>query len=109
ETSPHSHARPTHQDPAHQRRPPLPRRPRPQHKRMSATGQDLLVSGGEVIDGSGSLARRADVRIRDGVIAEIAPNLRPDGEQPIDAGGALVTPGFIELHTHLDPTLFWDR
>src|SRR5437879_4845078 len=69
---------------------------------------DLLVRGGTVVDGTGAPAYVADVRIRDGRIAEIAPGLSPDGERQLDAGGAFVSPGFIDLHTHFDPGLFWD-
>jgi N-acyl-D-aspartate/D-glutamate deacylase len=70
---------------------------------------DLLVKGGTVIDGTGASPFAADVRIRGGRIAEVGAGLAPDGERQIDAGGAYVTPGFIDTHTHLDPTLFWDR
>lgn len=73
---------------------------------MSA--EPLLIRGGDVIDGTGAPARRADVRIRDGRIAEVGPNLRADGEHTIDAGGAVVTPGFIDTHAHTDPQVFWD-
>ncbi|HZP30913.1 MAG TPA: amidohydrolase family protein [Acidimicrobiia bacterium] len=69
---------------------------------------DLLVRGGTVVDGTGRPGRRADVRVRSGRIAEVGASLRPDGEPELDAAGALVTPGFIDAHTHLDPQLFWD-
>ena len=69
---------------------------------------NLLVRGGLVVDGTGAAARAADVRVRDGRIAEIGPGLRPDGERVLDASGAYVTPGFIDIHTHFDPTVFWD-
>ena len=69
---------------------------------------DLLVRGGLVVDGTGAAARAADVRLRGGLIAEIGPGLRPDGEQVLDAAGAYVTPGFLDIHTHFDPTVFWD-
>lgn len=69
---------------------------------------DLLVRGGAVVDGTGAPARAADVRIRDGVVTEIAPGLAPDGEPVVDAGGAYVAPGFIDCHTHYDPSLWWD-
>ena len=69
---------------------------------------DLLIRGGEVVDGTGAPARTADVRVHDGVIVEIGPSLRPDGEREIDASGAYVSPGFIDIHTHFDASLFWD-
>ena len=69
---------------------------------------DLLVRGGLVVDGTGTPARAADVRVRGGRIAEIGPGLRPDGERVLDAGGGYVTPGFIDIHTHFDPAVFWD-
>lgn len=69
---------------------------------------DLLVTGGTVVDGTGAPGHRADVRIRSGVITEIGPGLTPDGEQVLDADGAIVAPGFIDTHTHFDPSLWWD-
>jgi N-acyl-D-aspartate/D-glutamate deacylase len=69
---------------------------------------DLLVRGGTVVDGTGSPARSADVRVRDGRIVEVGPGLRPDGEAEVDAGGAVVAPGFVDIHTHYDPSLWWD-
>jgi N-acyl-D-aspartate/D-glutamate deacylase len=70
--------------------------------------RDLLVRGGDVVDGTGGPARRADVRVRDGRVAEVAPDLRPAGEAVIDADGAVVAPGFIDTHGHTDPQVFWD-
>jgi N-acyl-D-amino-acid deacylase len=70
--------------------------------------RDLLIRGGTVVDGTGAPGFRADVRVRSGHIVEVAPALRPDGERVLDAAGAYVTPGFIDTHTHFDPTLFWD-
>src|SRR5687768_11131869 len=69
---------------------------------------DLLVRGGTIVDGTGSPPQRGDVRVRDGVIVEVGPNLRPDGERQLDAAGATVAPGFIDTHTHFDPVLWWD-
>ncbi len=69
---------------------------------------DLLIRGGAVVDGTGAARVDADVRIAGGRIAEVAPGLRPDGETVLDASGAVVAPGFIDNHTHFDPTLFWD-
>lgn len=61
-----------------------------------------------MVDGTGAPAFRADVRVREGVIAEVAPGLTPDGEREIDAGGAYVTPGIIDTHTHLDGAMWWN-
>lgn len=69
---------------------------------------NLLVRGGQVIDGRGTPPRRSDVRVRAGRIAEIGEDLKPEGERELDASGAFVTPGFIDGHTHVDPGLWWD-
>ena len=67
-----------------------------------------LIRGGTVIDGSGAPGVVADIRVRSGRIAEVGPGLRPDGETEIDAAGAFVSPGFVDAHTHYDPSLWWD-
>jgi N-acyl-D-aspartate/D-glutamate deacylase len=69
---------------------------------------DLIVRGGTVVDGTGAPGRAADVRVRDGLIVEVAPELAPDGEREVDARGAVVTPGLIDSHTHYDIEMFWD-
>ena len=69
---------------------------------------ELIVRGGTVVDGTGAPGRVADVRVRDGVIVEVAPDLAPDGEREVDARGAVVTPGLIDSHTHYDIEMFWD-
>jgi N-acyl-D-amino-acid deacylase len=69
---------------------------------------NLLIRGGTVVDGTGSPGYRADVRITGGRIAEIGPDLESAEEPTLDAAGSVVTPGFIESHTHVDPSLFWD-
>ena len=75
---------------------------------MGSHTHDLFIRGGTVVDGTGSPGVPADVRVRDGRIAEIGADLAPDGEPELDAGGAVVAPGFLDLHTHLDPQVFWD-
>jgi N-acyl-D-aspartate/D-glutamate deacylase len=67
---------------------------------------DLVIKGGTVVDGSGSPGVRADVAINGGKIAAIGPDL--DGERTLDAGGHMVAPGFIDIHTHYDAQVFWD-
>jgi N-acyl-D-aspartate/D-glutamate deacylase len=70
-------------------------------------GFDLVVRGGMVVDGSGKERRRADVGIEGGKIAAIGPDL-PKGAKEIDATGCIVTPGFVDLHTHYDGQVSWD-
>ncbi|MET0984578.1 MAG: amidohydrolase family protein, partial [Steroidobacteraceae bacterium] len=68
---------------------------------------DLIIAGGSVVDGTGAAARRADIGVRNGLIAEIGQRL--DGERErIDASGMLVTPGFVDVHTHFDAQVTWD-
>ena len=67
---------------------------------------EIAIRGGTVIDGTGTPGRRLDVGIANGRIAELAPCVR--GTREIDASGRLVTPGFIDLHTHYDPQVLWD-
>ena len=69
---------------------------------------DILIQNGTVVDGTGAPAFAADVRIKDGMIAEVGQSLAPDGERIIDATGCYVSPGFIESHTHYDASMWWD-
>ena len=67
-----------------------------------------LIRGGRVVDGLGGQARTEDVRVQGGRIVEMGANLTPNGEQEFDAANAIVVPGFIDAHTHLDPWLWRD-
>jgi N-acyl-D-amino-acid deacylase len=69
---------------------------------------DLLICGGDVVDGTGAPSRRADVGVRDGRIAEVGQLAGAEATEVIDASGAIVTPGFVDPHTHLDAQLCWD-
>src|SRR5437867_3504639 len=71
---------------------------------MSAV-HDLLIRGGQVLDGTGSSGRLADVAVRDGRIAAIAPALSDAARRVIDARDRVVAPGFIDVNTHSDWTL----
>jgi N-acyl-D-amino-acid deacylase len=68
---------------------------------------DLAVRGGTVVDGTGRPAFRADIGISDGRIAVIDAQVR--GTDEIDATGRLVTPGFVDVHTHYDAQALWDH
>ena len=75
---------------------------------------DLTITGGTVVDGTGATPFRADIGISNGVIVEVR---RRDGDdtglpgeaaQTIDATGRIVTPGFVDIHTHYDGQVSWD-
>src|SRR5437588_2818076 len=69
-------------------------------------GADVVIRGGTVVDGTGAPTRSADVAITGGVITEIGEGL--GGAHELDAGGHVVSPGFIDIHTHYDAQVFWD-
>jgi N-acyl-D-aspartate/D-glutamate deacylase len=68
---------------------------------------DLVIRGGSVIDGTGSPAFTADIAVEDDRIVEIG-KVDSRGKKEIDADGQIVTPGFVDIHTHLDAQLAWD-
>jgi N-acyl-D-amino-acid deacylase len=69
---------------------------------------DILIKNGTVVDGTGAPAFAADVRVKNGMIAEVGANLAATaGERVVDAAGCYVTPGFIESHTHYDASMWW--
>lgn len=69
---------------------------------------DLVIRGGTVVDGSGESPRQADVAVRDGVIVEVG-EVTASGREEIDAHGQLVTPGFVDVHTHYDGQASWEN
>jgi len=68
---------------------------------------DLKIVGGTLVDGSGGPPRRADVAIRAGRIVEVG-ECDDEAERELDAVGAVVTPGFVDVHTHYDGQASWD-
>jgi N-acyl-D-amino-acid deacylase len=68
---------------------------------------DLLIRNGVVVDGSGGARYPADVAVTDGVISKIG-RIREKAKRTIDAEGHIVSPGFVDGHTHMDAQIFWD-
>ena len=68
---------------------------------------DIVIRGGELVDGTGTAPRRGDLAIDGDTIAAVG-NVAGAGKREIDAKGLAVTPGFVDLHTHLDAQIGWD-
>ena len=68
---------------------------------------DLVIRGGRIIDGTGSAAAGGDLAVRDGRISAIGV-VEGGARRTIDADGALVIPGFVDIHTHYDGQVTWD-
>ncbi|WP_426573040.1 N-acyl-D-amino-acid deacylase family protein [Aquihabitans sp. McL0605] len=69
---------------------------------------DLVIRNGRVVDGTGAPARLADIAIDDGRITEVGV-VPGSGAQEIDAEGALVAPGWVDVHSHYDGQATWDQ
>ena len=72
------------------------------------TAYDLVVRGGTIVDGSGRPRFEADIGVTDGRISAVAKSL-PKGATEIDAKDKVVTPGFVDIHTHYDGQATWDE
>ena len=75
---------------------------------MAHNTSDLIIRNGTVYDGTGAEGRQADVAISGDRIVAVGADLEGTGHREIDAEGKLVTPGFVDVHTHLDAQLAWD-
>jgi N-acyl-D-amino-acid deacylase len=70
---------------------------------------DLKITGGTVVDGAGGPRYPADVAIAEGRIVAIGPAIEGEARESIDAAGQIVTPGFVDIHTHYDGQATWDE
>lgn len=68
---------------------------------------DIVIRNGEIVDGSGSASFQGDVAINDGLISAVG-KVDGKGQREIDATDHVVSPGFVDLHTHLDAQIGWD-
>ena len=68
---------------------------------------DVLLRGGDVVDGTGTPRDRADVGIHDGRVVAIG-TVREDANRTVDVGGLVIAPGFVDIHTHYDAQVLWD-
>src|SRR3954471_6196925 len=73
-------------------------------------GADVVIRGGTVVDGTGGPGIAADVAVTDGRISEIGTGSSPrlSGDRVLEADGHVVTPGFVDIHSHYDAQVFWD-
>ena len=69
---------------------------------------DLIIRNGTIVDGTGQDRFTGDIAIKDGLIAQVG-EVSGDAVEEIDAGGHLVTPGFVDIHTHYDGQATWDQ
>ncbi len=69
---------------------------------------DYIIKNGTVFDGSGAPGRVADIAVKDGLIVAVGPNIRAEAGETIDAAGAIVTPAWVDIHTHYDGQVTWD-
>jgi len=74
---------------------------------QSNSTADLIVRNGMIVDGTGAAPFHGDVAIKDGKIIEVG-QVTGTGKEEIDAEGCIVTPGFVDLHTHFDGHVLWD-
>ena len=72
---------------------------------------DIRISGGTIVDGTGAAGVTGDVAIKDGAVVAMgaAVDAATEAATTIDATGRVVCPGFVDIHTHYDAQVMWDR
>lgn len=75
---------------------------------MNAT-YGLIIRKATIFDGSGAEGFEGDVAVRDGLIVQVEKNIAASGREEIDARGQIVTPGFVDIHTHYDGQVTWEQ
>jgi N-acyl-D-aspartate/D-glutamate deacylase len=78
------------------------------HPRGGSAVIDIVIKNGTVVDGTGAAPVVADIAIADGAIVEVGGRITSSARCSIDADGALVTPGWVDVHTHYDGQVSWD-
>ena len=69
---------------------------------------DTVIKGGQIVDGFGGEPYDGDIGIKDGIIVEVGGSITSAADKIINADGAIVTPGFVDIHTHFDGQVSWD-
>jgi N-acyl-D-amino-acid deacylase len=80
----------------------------PWQQQGDEVAHDLIIRNGTLVDGSGAPSRQGDIAVTDGVIIDIGSLGGERAGRTIDADGRAVTPGFIDVHTHMDAQIAWD-
>ena len=80
---------------------------------MKKNSRSLLIRNALIVDGTGGSAQQGDVAVQDGVVVAVGRDLSRAGlasdAREVDARGRVLAPGFIDVHTHFDPQICWDR
>jgi len=70
---------------------------------------DYVIKGATIVDGTGGAPQRGDVSVEDGLIVQVGGSVTDSARHTIDADGAIVTPGWVDVHTHYDGQVSWDQ